>query len=359
MREAAAECVSLLDKTLPSMFENFFGNRIVVDALEQTIQRDRIPQTLLFDGPEGVGKATLARRLAAQLLGGAALIEKDDLSLPENQAVLADREKWASDKRAEDPLLFGSHPDFLTFPPDGPLRQISIQQMRLLRERAQLKPLRGRWRVFLIDQLDRAGEHAANSLLKTLEEPPDHLILVLTAQNLYDLLPTIRSRAVPLHFVRLPEAAMREFIRARGLDQPERRLALAQGSPGRALSLDLDAYDQRRGAMLKLLQVAAGRAPFAEWMKYSESISARKSERLDFYLEVLYVLLGDLLLLQHNQDGIRNIDIRRELEGLAARVSFDWVRTAVAKVDELVSLLRRNIQKGIALDALALELRSR
>ena len=72
-----------------------------------------------------------------------------------------------------------------------------MQQMRLLRERAQLKPLRGVWRVFLIDMIDRANEQAANSLLKVLEEPPAHLIVILTARNPYDLLPTIRSRAVP------------------------------------------------------------------------------------------------------------------------------------------------------------------
>src|SRR5207245_5581833 len=112
-------------------------------------------------------------------------------------APIAARERWTAEKRNEDPLLFASHPDFVTFAPDGPLRQITIPQMRLLKDRAALKPLRGAWRVFLIDAIDRANEQAANSLLKTLEEPPPHLILVLTASNPYDLLPTIRSRAVP------------------------------------------------------------------------------------------------------------------------------------------------------------------
>src|SRR3954452_16696320 len=222
------------------MVERFYGNSAVVSTLEGMITRDRIPQTILVSGPEGVGKATLARRFAAALIGNQRAIEQDDLSLAGNVALIADREKWPAEKRGDDPLLFSSHPDFVTFPPDGPLRQISIQQMRMLRERAQYKPLKGRYRIFLIDGLDRANEQAANSLLKTLEEPPEHLILFLTAQNPYDLLPTIRSRAVLLQLAPLSPEEMSDFVRTRNIPQPDRRIALAAGSPGLAVSMDLD-----------------------------------------------------------------------------------------------------------------------
>ena len=325
------------------------------------IRRNRISQTLLLSGPEGVGKATLARRFGAELLEyGASRIDQDDLSLESNATLIAEREKWPADKRNEDPLVFGSHPDFLTFAPDGPLRQITIQQMRLLKERAPLKPLKGSWRVFLIDSIDRANPQAANSLLKTLEEPPPHLILILAARNPYDLLPTIRSRAVPFRLGRLSEEDMQAFIQVRNLDQPERRLALAEGAPGLAVSLDLEAYDRRRTAMLALLKVAAGAAGFDTWLKHADSVAARRSEKLESYLEVLYSLLEDLVLLVHaSRKALRNNDVRRELDALAGRVDFDWLRRAVARVDELVELGRRNIQRSIAFDAFAAGLRSR
>jgi DNA polymerase-3 subunit delta' len=339
------------------MFENFWGNSHVTDALEQMLAQERLSQTLLFAGPEGVGKATLARRLGASLLGQAELIEQDDLSLPHNLETIAAREKWTAEKRNEDPLLFSTHPDFVTFAPDGPLRQITIPQSRLLKDRAQYLPHKGSRRVFLIDHVDRANDQAANSLLKTLEEPPDHLVLIMTAENAYDLLATIRSRAVPFYFAPLGEEQMKAFVRARGLDQPERRVALAAGSPGLAISLDLEAYDKRRAAMLALVKAASGAAPFATWIPVSETIGRSKADKLDFYLKVLYDLLRDLLLLNQGGGEIRNRDIRRELEPLASKLEFAWLRKAVSKVDEIAHLLRRNIQKTIALDALIMELR--
>lgn len=339
------------------MFENFWGNVHATDALEHMLAQDRLAQTLLFSGPEGVGKATLARRIGTRLVGHPELIEQDDLNSPPNRETVADREKWPAEKRNEDPLLFASHPDFVTFAPDGPLRQISIQQTRLLKERAQFLPHKGNRRVFLIDHVDRANEQAANSLLKTLEEPPDHLVLIMTAENAYDLLPTIRSRAVPFHFAPLSRDEMQAFVRARGLDHPERRIALAAGSPGLAVSLDLETYDKRRTAMLTLLKVAAGAAPFSAWVPVSESIGRSKSEKLELYLKVLYELLRDLLLLHEGTGDLRNQDIRRELEAVAGKIEFGWIRRAVKKVDEIAELVRRNIQKQIALDALIVELR--
>jgi DNA polymerase III subunit delta' len=339
------------------MFEPFHGNAAITATLAQMISEDRIPQTILLAGPEGIGKATLVRRFAAELLGDRGKIERDDLSLPDNLTLVADREKLAAEKRSEDPLLFSSHPDFLTFAPDGPLRQISIQQMRSLKQRAPYKPLRGRYRVFLIDRLDRANEQAANSLLKTLEEPPEHLLLFATAENPYDLLPTIRSRAVIFHMAPLTADEMEAFSAGRHLKDSKRRIALAGGSPGVASSIDLEQYDKRRAAMLKLLQSASGKNPFADWAKVSESVSATRSEKLDGYLKVLYSLLEDILLLQYAGSGVRNVDIERDLQAIASHVSFDWLRKAVTRLDELLEFTRRNIQKNIALDALVVQLR--
>src|SRR5207248_10107665 len=100
----------------------------------------------------------------------------------------------------------------------------------------------------------------------------------------------------------------------RGLDQPERRVALAAGSPGLAMSLDLEIYDKRRAAMLVLLKVAAGAAPFGSWVPVSETIGRGKGDKLDLSIKGLYELSRDGVILLESESGsevrgeIRNQD---------------------------------------------------
>jgi DNA polymerase-3 subunit delta' len=340
------------------MFPDFYGNVSVVETLSQMIEHRRIAQTIILSGPEGVGKATLVRRFASVLLGNRAKIERDDLSLPQNVEAIEEREKWTADKRNDDPLLFSSHPDFVTFPPEGPLRQISIQQMRLLRERARFKPLKGDHRVFLIDHLDRANEQAANSLLKVLEEPPEHLVIVATAENLYDLLPTIRSRSLTLPMTRLSEAEMADFARTRNLSELELRVAVSEGCPGIAARLDLDMFRARRALVLAAFECSAGVIPFSAWVQQSEAFSAKKSEKLDPYIALSYHLLDDVLAASYSRPVLRNRDVQPRVAAIAERATFAWLEEAVRLLDELLLMVRRNIQRIGALDAMIVTLRN-
>jgi len=339
-------------------FPDFYGNAPVANTLAEALDQRRIPQTILLSGAEGIGKATLVRRFAARLLGDAAKIERDDLSLPANLEISEQRDKWTSEKRADDPLFFSTHPDFLTFAPDGPLRQITIQQMRFLRERAQLKPVRGSHTVFLIDHLDRANEQSANSLLKVLEEPPEHLVIFATAENLYDLLPTIRSRSIVLQMSRLSDFEMREFARARKLPEAELRIALAEGSPGVAAALDIEEFRARRAVILAAFECAAGLTPFSTWVQHSETFASSKSEKLEAYLKVAYGILEDVLGVLHGKSALANRDAAERIATIARAVPFSWIERCACAIDELVLMVRRNIQKTAAMDAMIIKLRN-
>ncbi|MDZ7638478.1 MAG: AAA family ATPase [Bryobacterales bacterium] len=340
--------------------EGFAGNAPTRELLEGIAVTGRIPHSILLCGPEGVGKATLARRFAALLMGDAGKIEADDLSLQVNRERIEERLSLASDKRADDPLFFASHPDFLTFPPEGPLRQISIQQMRRMKEHAQFNPLKGSRRVFLIDEIDRANEQAANSLLKILEEPPPYLLIIGTSTNPYELLPTIRSRSVALYLNRLSDEEVKDVLKEKGVpaEELDARARLSVGCPGKALTLDLDAYRMRADAMLTLLEVAANRKPFGEWMRVSEASVSKKSERLEDYLEILISLLQDLLHLRGNGPVLRHPEYRASLETMAQAADLGWIVKAAEGAARIDHFLRRNIQKSIALDDYVVELQA-
>ncbi len=346
------------------MFENFWGNAHVQSTLESMIGRERIPQTMLFAGLEGLGKATLVRRFAARLLGDAG---ENRAGRPEpRRKRQADRRRAKSCPPTSATTSRCSSARTPTSSPSRPTVRCARSASRRCvcsKKCAQFKPLHGPRRIFLIDQADRAGEQAANSLLKTLEEPPDHLILILTAENVYDLLPTIRSRSVILNFSPLSNDEMQDFARARGLDNADRRIALSGGSPGIAASLDIELFQKRRASMLALLRTGAGLSSYNAWLPVSEALGRSRSEKLELYLKLLYDLLRDIMVLREggasiNEMPIRNFDLRNELGALAGKVSRPWIIHAVKSVDEIAALLRRNIQKTIALDGLLMELRS-
>lgn len=354
-------------------FSDFIGNQALTGSLRRMLAEDRLPQTLLFAGPRGVGKATMARFLAAaancsaqgpeDFCGSCSSCRRilaADLSSKENRDLLAEREKMPASKRADAPLIVSTHPDFLTFPPDGPLRLIGIEQARQLRNAAQYNASEGRRRVFLIDEADRANDEAANSLLKTLEEPGPQLTIVLTAENPYELLPTIRSRSVPFYFSPLSVEEMQRFFEARedlGVSDRERLASWAQGSPGRALEIDPDEYVERRRALLAMLETSLDAASFGHALAGTETLGRRAKEKLEALVEALHGLLSDILRLRHGVGRIINEDIRPGLESLAEKADFDWIVAASEGLEELALYRRRNIQKQIALEALTVRLR--
>lgn len=353
-------------------FSDFIGNRRIVDSIQRMLADDRLPQTLLFAGPNGVGKATLVRFLAAakrckelqaDFCGRCSECRRIlalDLSLDEYVNESEERAKLPAAKRAENPLVLSTHPDFLLFPPDGPLQMIGIEQARQLNKAAQYAASTQGGRLFHIDHADRANDEAANSLLKTLEEPAPRLTIVLTAENAYELLPTIRSRTVAFHFSPLTTDEMAAFVEQRSDVSAAQRQALAgwaQGSPGRALALDVEAYLARRDHLLAVLHTALGQASFAELIAHTDALGRRQQEKIGALVEMLHGLLSDLLHLRLGSGRLVNADIREELRELSERVDFEWVEKAARDLDELQRLERRNIQKQIAVEALALNWR--
>lgn len=337
------------------------------------VDEDRLPQTLLFAGPIGIGKATLARHVAAGIncsagpgepCGECSACERilaADLSRPQYQARLAERSKLVAAKRNESPLIIAEYTDVLIFPPDGPMQNIGIAQALALRKAARLRASEGRQRVFIIEHAERTTPDAANALLKTLEEPADGLTIILTSENPYLLLPTIRSRAVPFFFPALTPVEMATFFERRQDipdDVREQAATWSQGSPGLALSLDIEDFQMRRDTMLALVRTSLSKGEFVRLVGEIERVSRKRSETIDELAAMLSSILRDLIRLHLNVDeNLTHADLGSELASLASRVSFQWTERAIKALDELEEMGQRNIQRQIALEAYALGLR--
>src|SRR5437588_5418228 len=243
-------------------FSEFLGNERIVAALRGALSSGRVPHALLFTGPRGVGKFTLARmfaqaanceRLTDDFCGECATCQRVSL-LADPQALLeqglAERGESADAATVERvPLILQSHPDVWALVPD-PVRlknpvarpMLRLGQLPAAQRAAYFQPM-ARRRVFILDSADTMRWDVANVFLKILEEPPGSATLILTAPSPYSLLPTIVSRCLQFHFAPLPQADVEKILQDKTDRKPtERRLAaqLAEGSPGLAIEMNLE-----------------------------------------------------------------------------------------------------------------------
>jgi DNA polymerase III subunit delta' len=361
-------------------FSEFLGNERIASALRGMLRRERVPSALLFTGRRGIGKYTLARMFAQaancerrkdDFCGECATCVKmarlaDPAKLIE--AGLAERGESADAGMVErTPLIVETHPDVWLMVPD-PVRlrtpvarpMIRVGQLRAVQRAAYFKP-EGRRRVFIMDGAETMRWTDADLFLKILEEPPESATLILLAPTPDSLLPTIRSRCLQFHFAPVPVEQIDAFLEERTERKPaERKLAaqLADGSPGVALSIDLEESSRLRKSVLHLLQKAAAGNDYREIFAATAQLAKQEKESFENILAVFYSLLTDLLeTSQSSKSSLpRNPDLRRELESLSKQASLEWVLRATAGLDRLERRLRRNIGRQLGMDALVVSL---
>jgi DNA polymerase-3 subunit delta' len=202
-------------------------------------------------------------------------------------------------------------------------------------------------------------KEAANSLLKVLEEPPEHTSLILLTENPQEMLPTIRSRAVIHRLGALPVADLEALLAARRpqLKPADRALAarLAEGAVGRALTIDLGVYLASRQDALILLRTALREPDYSQLFHATESYRAGADgqEKTINLLRALGSLLEDLLLIVAGTPRlIRNIDLAQELDRTAQGLTIDWIEDAARALVQVEQGMRRNLLRSLSLDAM-------
>lgn len=236
----------------PLTNSRLFGQESTEAYLVDFINKNRLPHTLIFVGPEGVGKATMAYRLARTLLAHGAQPESSGPSLfgdPEPAATKLVDLNVDPKHPAATRLASGAHPDFLLIGGDNTETKsgnILVDEARKVPGFLSLRPsVDGGWRVVIIDNAHRLNNNAQNALLKVLEEPPPRTLMILIVHQIGSLLPTIRSRSHDVHFNALSNADFDQCLKHLGyhLSQDDFKwvAALSNGCPGQvAKILDID-----------------------------------------------------------------------------------------------------------------------
>ena len=361
-------------------FQDFLGNPHTVTHLRESIRAERFPHSLILAGPRGAGKYTLALMLAKAVnclhptetdglpdfcgvcSNCTRIADSENLEARVAEAVEARDAMRDADKR-DTRILIQTHPDVLIVPPDPPQLMIKMAQVRQVIHVAYYRPPAESKRSFSIFTTSAFMKEAANSLLKVLEEPPEHTSLVLLTENPQELLPTIRSRAVIHRLGAIPSSDLEGLLALRRpeLNPKDRALAarLAEGAVGRALTIDLGAYVASRQDALLLLRTALREPDYTALFHATETYRAGADgqEKTISLLRALGSLMEDLLLvIAGSPQLIRNLDLAAELERMAQGLTVDWIDEAARALSQVEQGMRRNLLRSISLDAMAFSL---
>ena len=357
-------------------FSEFLGNENIVAVLRGAFRASRVAHALLFTGPRGVGKFTLARmfaqtanceKLTDDFCGECATCQQiSRLADPESlmEQGLAERGESADAATVErTPLILQGHPDVWAVVPD-PVRlkspvarpMLRIGQIRAIQRAAYFQPMAKR-RVFILDGAETMRWDVANVLLKILEEPPGSATLILTAPSPFSLLPTIVSRCLQFHFAPLPTTEVETILKKHSDRKPsEIKLAaqLSQGSPGLAMEMNVEETVEKTKTVVRILERAARGQGFAQLFADTAALAKDRESSFEELLATYYGVLSDLLQLTAgtSEPMLRNEHLVKELSALARNINTVWVERAIAGIDELAAGARRNLNRQLGMDSL-------
>ncbi len=320
-------------------FKDIIGQNRTGIILQNAIRNGSVAHAYLFFGPEGVGKRFTAITFAKALN---CLKEKEDSC-----------DECDSCRKIDG----ANHPDVTGISPEG--NYIKIEQMRRLQRTVSFRAYEGRRKVVILDGADEMTDEAANSFLKTLEEPPDETVLILICSNIHALLPTIISRCQGIRFNLLPvESIMDILIKEKGIGIEEARLAasLCKGRPGKAMDIDVETTLKNREEAFTILS-----DPLTEGVSsiFSRAdIWTKDSDKVDDLLDHLSNLCRDIAILKcsGNRDLITNLDMIDGLRSVSERLSLSVVQSMFRMVQNTRGFLKRNANLHLAIEVMMMRI---
>jgi DNA polymerase III subunit delta' len=341
------------------------GHDQAVSVLRRSITSDLLSHAYIFTGTPGVGKRTLAMAFAMTLNCEAEPPEGSELpDVPCGYCSSCSR------------ILRGEHPDVTEINLEtqaamlaeegskrAPAKELRIDSIRELQRTVGLSPYSGRWKVYIIGDAQKMNEEAANCLLKTLEEPPPHTILILLAPDEASVLPTIFSRCMHIPLRLLPRTLVASSLEKEWRAEPEHAEHLAALSGGRlgwAVSMLRDRNKlEHRSRALEDIAVLSGSTILDRVnaaAKYAKKFTDARPE-LYATLDTWEGWWRDVLVVKAGVPELAmNADQLPALESVARRVSAQRAYQAIELIQQTRQQLQENVHPRLALEALAMGL---
>ena len=337
--------------TTATGFNAIVGQQHPIKLLKTLIRNGTLPHALLFTGDDGVGKRSTA--MAFAMVCNCRTLKSGIHRHLHVEAVDACGDCTPCKK-----ITGGHHPDIIHIAPVASV--IKIDQIRTLLQALTLKPNEADQRVVIISDAQAMNPEAGNALLKVLEEPPDRTLLVLTAGQTSDLLPTIVSRCRHIHFFPLDAADIQHLLVTKGSVDAQSAQAVATlcgGSYSRALKWVDPRWLRRREWIIQALnQVLDSNATQIQpWLAFSE-ILARRKDLVEESLEIITMWLRDLLVVDCTPAHVLNQDRLDVLITAARKVRPVHLVEQIDAVNRARVALQSNTNLRLTLDTMVLKM---
>lgn len=321
---------------------NLIGHEWAVDMLKKHVIHETTRHAYLFSGPPGLGRRTLALRFAQAL----------NCQTPVSAGIPCGECRDCKQIEAM------HHADLSVIQADSEGGILKVDQIREVRKTLTYKPYQSKYRVALFLRFHEANDNAANALLKTLEEAPSYAVLILTADNPEQLLPTIVSRCEVLRLRPLSIAEVQRGLESRGIEERRAKLIahISSGRFGYALRLTeddalLDKREERLNDLLTLLPASR-----VEKFKYADQLSKDKDAMRQTILFWLAYWRDVMLRTAQAASPLVNVDRNVEIEDIASRIDLPSARRVVSGLEEALEKMEKNVNSRMLAEVLLLDL---
>jgi DNA polymerase-3 subunit delta' len=304
-------------------FEKIKGQNFAKKYLTNSIKSNMVSHAYMFEGPNGIGKNTMARELAAILL--------------------------------EMENLFNS-PDYIEIKPDG--NSIKIAQIRKLQSDILVKPYKS-YKIYVIDEAQKMTVEAQNALLKTLEEPPKYAIIILITDNKESLLDTIKSRCEIIKFTPIPMQEVASYLTMNGIDSKRASLLanFSRGSMKKAIELsESEEFHLMREEVQKYVETFLN-GNLIEIMDIQSSIEKYK-DQITNVLDLLINYFRDIMMVKENVDNsmIINLDRLIFVKNMSNKTTYSQLSKIIDIIEETKNKLRSNCNFNISIQVMTLNI---